>query len=129
MGKLLRNLLKLGALFGAVVVAVKGLRWFEGAPEGVGEEKFSFAGDDAAADDPYAVDERTLGGDVSRDLLDGLVDPLDKGPLELVDGKWLVNRRNGYRYPISEGIPVMLVEVGARYRDPALAAAPEAAAG
>ncbi|MCB9176212.1 MAG: hypothetical protein H6648_03560 [Caldilineae bacterium] len=62
------------------------------------------------------MDESTLGGEVSPELLERLVCPLDKGPLELVDGKWLVNRRNGYRYPITDGIPVMLIEVGERYR-------------
>lgn len=54
-----------------------------------------------------------LGGAVSQDLLDYLVCPEDKGPLELVeDGKYLQNPRNGYRYPIRDGIPIMLIEEG-----------------
>jgi len=110
--------LKLAALVGLVAAVAKVAGLFKGAPEGVGEEGFSFTDD--ADDDPYAIDEGTLGGEVSRELLDRLVCPLDKGPLELVDGKWLINRRNGYRYPITDGIPVMLVEVGERYRDPSL---------
>jgi uncharacterized protein YbaR (Trm112 family) len=114
MGKLLKNLLKLGAIAAAVAVAIRGLQLYKGSPEGVGGEPFSF--EDGLDDDPYAIDESTLGGDVNPELLDRLVCPLDKGPLELEDGKWLVNPRNGYRYPITDGIPVMLVEVGHRYR-------------
>jgi uncharacterized protein YbaR (Trm112 family) len=54
-----------------------------------------------------------LGGPVSQDLLDYLVCPEDKGPLELVDeGRYLLNPRNGYRYPIRDGIPIMLIEEG-----------------
>jgi uncharacterized protein YbaR (Trm112 family) len=70
--------------------------------------------------DSYGVDLSKLGGTVSQDLLDILVCPLDKGPLEIVDGQWLVNRRNGYRYPIIDGIPVMLIEVGEKYKDESL---------
>jgi uncharacterized protein YbaR (Trm112 family) len=116
MRKFLAKLVAVGAVVGAIVVAIRGKKLFEGSPEGVGEEQFHFEADD---DDPYAVDESKLGGDVSQELLDRLVCPLDKGPLELVDGAWLVNPRNGYRYPIVDGIPVMLVDVGKRYRDPA----------
>jgi uncharacterized protein len=117
MGRLLKRILKIGVLFGAIAVAIRGMKLFLGSPEGVGGEGFTF---NATEDDPYAIDESTLGGDVSPELLSRLVCPLDKGPLELVDGKWLVNRRNGYRYPITDGIPVMLIEVGERYRDPSL---------
>ena len=74
----------------------------------------------AATDSGYEVDESKLGGEVSQDLLDILVCPLDKGPLDLVDGQWLVNSRNGYKYPIVDGIPVMLIEVGEKYKDESL---------
>jgi uncharacterized protein YbaR (Trm112 family) len=51
-----------------------------------------------------------------------LVCPADKGPLELVDdGKFLLNPRNGYKYPIRDGIPVMLIEEGKKHRDPSYA--------
>ncbi len=113
--KLLKRLMKLGALVAAVAVVVKGLKSYVGSPEGVGTEPFDFEED---PDDPYAIDESTLGGDVSPELIERLVCPLDKGPLDFIDGKWLVNPRNGYRYPITDGIPVMLVEVGRRYRQP-----------
>jgi uncharacterized protein YbaR (Trm112 family) len=124
MGGFLRRMFKIGALVGLAVLIVQGWRMYQGSPEGVGQEGFSFPSSDE--DDPYAIDETTLGGEVSPELLERLVCPLDKGPLELVDGKWLVNRRNGYRYPIADGIPVMLVEVGERYRDSALITEPVA---
>lgn len=71
-------------------------------------------------DDGLTINEGDLGGEVAPDLLEILVDPADKHPLELVDGKWLVNRRTGRRYPIVTGIPIMLPEVGDKYRDPSL---------
>lgn len=66
---------------------------------------------------------------VSKDLLEILRCPVavhytDKGPdpgrLELVHGCWLVCADSGYKYPIIDDIPVMLVEVGAKYRDVAV---------
>jgi uncharacterized protein len=60
---------------------------------------------------------------ISRELLEILADPEDKGPVELLvmDGKeWLVNRRNGYRYPVEDGIPIMLIEEGKKYQDASL---------
>lgn len=63
---------------------------------------------------------------ISEELLEILVDPGDKQPLELLsdnEGKsWLVNRRNGNRYPIDDGIPVMLLEEGEKWRDTSLIA-------
>ena len=68
-----------------------------------------------------SFDESELGGPVSPDLLSILVCPEDRGPLSLSgDGKWLVNPRNGYRYPIRKGIPVMLIEEGRRNQDVSL---------
>lgn len=124
MKQLVKTFVKILVLIGAIVAVVRLLEMFKGDPAGVGDEGFSFELDDD--DDPYAVDESTLGGEVSPELLERLVCPLDKGPLELVDGKWLVNPRNGYRYPITDGIPVMLVEVGQRYKDTSLIAADDA---
>ncbi|MCG8353440.1 MAG: hypothetical protein MI924_37215 [Chloroflexales bacterium] len=75
----------------------------------------------------------TIGGDglgrgqkrsISPELLEILADPSDKGPVELMtdnSGKeWLVNRRNGYRYPIEDGIPIMLIEEGEKNKDESL---------
>ncbi len=68
-----------------------------------------------------SLDEAPLGGQISEELLKILVCPEDKGPLELVDdGKFLLNPRNGYKYPIRNGIPVMLIEEGKKYQDPSL---------
>ena len=41
----------------------------------------------------------------------------DPGRLELVKGCWLVSDESGYKYPIRDGLPVMLVEEGARWKD------------
>ena len=61
---------------------------------------------------------------ISPDLLAILADPGDKGSIELMsdaDGReWLVNRRNGYRYPVEDGIPIMLIEEGEKHRDESL---------
>src|SRR6059058_2675973 len=66
-----------------------------------------------------SLDDAPLGGQISPELLKILVCPEDKGPLQLVDdGKFLLNPRNGYKYPIRNGIPVMLIEEGKKHRDP-----------
>ncbi len=44
----------------------------------------------------------------------------DPGRLELVHGCWLVSPESGYKYPIIDDIPVMLVEVGEKYKDVAV---------
>jgi uncharacterized protein len=65
-----------------------------------------------------SLDDAPLGGEISQELLKILVCPEDKGPLELVEGgKFLLNPRNGYKYPIRNGIPVMLIEEGKKHRD------------
>ncbi len=71
-----------------------------------------------------SLDDAPLGGKISEELLKILVCPEDKGSLLLVDdGKFLLNPRNGYKYPIRNGIPVMLIEEGKKYRDPGFVAA------
>jgi uncharacterized protein YbaR (Trm112 family) len=59
-------------------------------------------------------------------LLAILADPGDKGPIELLSDaegrEWLVNRRNGYRYAVEHGIPIMLLEEGEKNRDESLIA-------
>ena len=67
------------------------------------------------------LEDAPLGGEVSPQLLEILVDPEDKGALQLMDdSKFLLNPRNGYRYPIRNGIPVMLIEEGKKYQDTGL---------
>mgnify|MGYP001102270101 CR=1 FL=1 len=41
----------------------------------------------------------------------------DPGKLELVKDSWLVCEDSGYKYPIVNGIPVMLVEEGEKWKD------------
>lgn len=41
----------------------------------------------------------------------------DPGRLRLVKNAWLVSDDSGYKYPIRNGIPVMLVEEGAKWKD------------
>lgn len=62
---------------------------------------------------------------ISPDLFEILRDPQaiqegghgdDPGRLQLVRGSWLVSADTGYKYPIRDGIPVMLVEEGALER-------------
>ena len=66
---------------------------------------------------------------VSEDLLEILRCPVavrdeskgkDAGKLQLVHGCWLVSPDSGYKYPIIDDIPVMLVEVGQKYKDVAV---------
>jgi uncharacterized protein len=63
---------------------------------------------------------------VSEDLLKILRCPVavhykDKGDnpgtLRLVKDSWLVCDDSGYKYPIREGIPVMLVDEGGKWKD------------
>lgn len=71
---------------------------------------------------------------ISPDLLEILRDPQaiqegaihgpDPGRLELVHGSWLVSADTGYKYPIRDGIPVMLIEEGARWKDTPVEALP-----
>lgn len=79
-----------------------------------------------ATDAGYEIDESKLGGEVSQDLLDILVCPDDKEELEYVDGKWLICHTCGRQYPIVDGIPVMLIEVGDKYKDESLVEEPVA---
>lgn len=63
---------------------------------------------------------------ISPELLEILRCPLavqsdeygdDPGRLELVHGCWLVSKDSGLKYPIREGIPVMLIEEGQKWKD------------
>ncbi len=122
MGRLFRILLGIGIGFGVFLLV---RRFFFPAESGsmVGESFAPAPGPLMGGDDGLTINEADLGGEVAPDLLEILVDPVDKQPLELVDGKWLVNRRTGRRYPIVTGIPIMLPEVGEKYRDASLVTA------
>lgn len=71
---------------------------------------------------------------ISPELLEILRDPYaiqqsqeqggDPGRLELVHNSWLVSPETGYKYPIRDGIPVMLIEEGRRWRETAVSDLP-----
>ena len=48
----------------------------------------------------------------------------DPGQLRLVKDTWLVCDDSGYKYPIRDGIPVMLVDEGEKWKDTAEADLP-----
>ena len=48
----------------------------------------------------------------------------DPGRLRLVKDSWLVCDDSGYKYPVVDGIPVMLVESGEKWKDTAEADLP-----
>ena len=48
----------------------------------------------------------------------------DPGQLRIVRDSWLVCDDSGYKYPIRDGIPVMLVDEGAKWKDVAEADLP-----
>lgn len=116
MKKLVRTLVILAAVLGAVAavaVVIRKLLEQRDAPLPA-----PVRGTDFSVASAPSFDDSELGGQVSPELLAILVCPEDRGPLKLsADGKWLVNPRNGYRYPIRRGIPVMLIEEGRKYRD------------
>ncbi|MDX1688714.1 MAG: hypothetical protein R3248_12080 [Candidatus Promineifilaceae bacterium] len=41
----------------------------------------------------------------------------DPGRLRLVKDSWLVSDESGLKYPIRDGIPVMLIEEGEKWKD------------
>jgi hypothetical protein len=62
---------------------------------------------------------------ISQELLEILRCPVavhyegqeDPGKLRLVNDTWLVSDDSGYKYPIRDGIPVMLPEEGEKWKD------------
>ncbi len=112
MKKLLKFLVFVGFVVGIVYVVKQALRGPQSEGSGAG----------VLPETPVTpLEDAPLGGEVSQQLLDILVDPEDKGELQLVDdSKFLLNPRNGYRYPIRNGIPVMLIEEGKKYQDTSL---------
>ena len=71
------------------------------------------------------TEETTQDSPISADMLEMLRCPVavhytdrgdDPGRLELAHGCWLVSADSGYKYPIRDGIPVLLVEVGEKYK-------------
>ena len=65
-------------------------------------------------------------GGISPDLLEILRCPVavhmkdkgdDPGRLTLIKGCWLVCEDSGLKYPVRDGIPVMLVDEGERWKE------------
>ena len=56
---------------------------------------------------------------ISPELLEILACPADKQPVELQDD-FLICRTCGRKYPIEDGIPIMLIEEGDKHRDESL---------
>jgi hypothetical protein len=44
----------------------------------------------------------------------------DLGKLELVKGCWLVSADSGNKYPIRDGIPILMVEEGEKWKQTAI---------
>ncbi|MFV9503210.1 MAG: Trm112 family protein [Oscillochloridaceae bacterium umkhey_bin13] len=110
--KALFRILGVVALVGIAIVIARALRQYRE------DNTFELA--------PAASSGTTGNRSISPELLSILADPGDKGPVELLtDGsgkEWLVNRRNGFRYPVEDGIPIMLLEEGEKYKDESLIA-------
>jgi uncharacterized protein YbaR (Trm112 family) len=107
--KALLRIIGIAAVVGLAIVIVRAIRQYRE------DSVFDLA--PAAAGAGESGQKRSI----SPELLSILADPADKGPVELVSdefGKeWLVNRRNGYRYPVEDGIPIMLIEEGEKNKD------------
>src|SRR5919205_4537053 len=105
------RLLGIAALVGFAVIVFRAIRQYR-------EDSVFDLGAAASPSGGFGGGEKRS---ISPELLAILADPGDKGPVELMtdtDGKeWLVNRRNGYRYPIEDGIPIMLLEEGEKHKD------------
>ncbi len=56
---------------------------------------------------------------ISPELLEILACPADKQPVELQDD-FLICHTCGRKYPIEDGIPIMLIEEGDKHRDESL---------
>jgi uncharacterized protein len=113
--KLILRLFGIFALIGFGVVLYRAIRQYR-------EDSVFDLGSTATSNGFASGEKRSI----SPELLAILADPGDKGPVELVsdgEGKeWLVNRRNGFRYPVEDGIPIMLLEEGEKHRDESLIA-------
>lgn len=109
------RILGLAALVGFAVIVIRAIQQYRE------DSVFDLSPAGATANGGYGNTSRGI----SPELLAILADPGDKGPVELVNdnGKeWLVNRRNGFRYPVEDGIPIMLLEEGEKYKDESLIA-------
>jgi uncharacterized protein YbaR (Trm112 family) len=110
------RLLGIAALVGFAVIVYRAIRQYR-------EDSVFDLGSTAAATGGFGSGEKR---GISQELLAILADPGDKGPVELLTddtgNEWLINRRNGFKYPVEDGIPIMLLEEGEKHRDESLIA-------
>jgi uncharacterized protein len=107
------RLMGIAALVGFAFVVYRAIRQYR-------EDSVFDLGAATASGGGFSGDKRGI----SAELLAILADPGDKGPVELLtDGQgneWLINRRNGFKYPVEDGIPIMLLEEGEKHKDDSL---------
>jgi uncharacterized protein YbaR (Trm112 family) len=72
----------------------------------------------ALSEDPTQVPEPTMPSAIDPRLLEILVCPLTKGPLEYdrAAGE-LISRQAGLAYPVRDGIPIMLIDEARKLED------------
>jgi uncharacterized protein YbaR (Trm112 family) len=109
------RLIGIAALAGFAIVVYRAIRQYR-------EDSVFDLGTTTATGGSFGGEKRGI----SPELLAILADPGDKGPVELLtDGQgneWLINRRNGFKYPVEDGIPIMLLEEGEKNRDESMIA-------
>ena len=105
------RILGIATLIGIALLVIRAIRQYRE------DSVFDLAPATAGGNSSTGSERRSI----SPELLEILADPADKGPVELLtdsEGKeWLINRRNGYRYPVEDGIPIMLIEEGEKHKD------------
>ncbi len=112
--KSVRRLLGIGLLVALAVAAVRLIRQYQE------DSAFDLAPIGAEGNGYQAL---PAGGKrtISNELLEILACPADKQKVELQDD-FLICRSCGRRYPIEDGIPIMLIEEGDKHRDESLIA-------
>ena len=110
--KSFRRLLGVGLLAALGVAAARLVRQYRE------DSAFDLAPVGGSGDGPAtlpAASQRTI----SPELLEILACPADKQPVELQDN-FLICRTCGRKYPVEDGIPIMLIEEGDKHRDESL---------
>jgi uncharacterized protein YbaR (Trm112 family) len=112
--KSVRRLLGIGLLVVLAAAAIRLLRQYQE------DSAFDLAPVGASSNGSQALPsggKRTI----SNELLEILACPADKQKVEL-QGDFLICRSCGRKYPIEDGIPIMLIEEGDKHRDESLIA-------